>query len=101
MSHPEVSDIDQEDTSTMEESKLNTPDDEGPPERNLDIEEGKDAYRKGRFHPGYIGDIYNERYEVLCKIGYGRYSTVWLVKDLTQEYVPLYEIALTKNVNTP
>lgn len=51
-----------------------------------DIEEGKDAYRLGGFHPVYIGDVYNERYEILRKIGYGQYSTVWLVKDLTLEY---------------
>lgn len=47
-----------------------------------DEEEGKAAYRPGGFHPVYIGDIFNDRYEVLNKIGYGGYSTVWLVKDL-------------------
>lgn len=47
-----------------------------------DIEEGRDAYRKGGFHPVYIGDVYANKYEVMRKIGYGRYSTVWLVKDL-------------------
>ncbi|KAL4783991.1 kinase-like domain-containing protein [Aspergillus varians] len=33
------------------------------------------------FHPVHLGDVYNGRYEVLRKLGYGRYSTVWLVKD--------------------
>ncbi|KAL7789763.1 kinase-like domain-containing protein [Trichoderma afarasin] len=47
-----------------------------------DEEEGKGAYRPGGFHPVYIGDIFNDRYKVLNKIGYGLYSTVWLVKDL-------------------
>ncbi|KAL6696969.1 kinase-like domain-containing protein [Trichoderma pleuroticola] len=47
-----------------------------------DIEEGKAAYRPGGFHPVYIGDIFNDRYKILNKIGYGVYSTVWLVKDL-------------------
>ncbi|KAJ0158040.1 Serine/threonine-protein kinase SRPK [Colletotrichum tanaceti] len=46
-----------------------------------DIEEGRDAYRPGGFHPVYIGDIYRGRYEVLNKIGYGAYSTVWLADD--------------------
>lgn len=46
------------------------------------IEEGKAAYQPGGFHPVYIGDIFNDRYKVLNKIGYGQYSTVWLVKDL-------------------
>ncbi|KAI8946735.1 serine/threonine protein kinase [Xylaria longipes] len=46
------------------------------------IEEGNDAYRLGGFHPVYIGDVYNARYKILNKIGYGTYSTVWLVEDL-------------------
>lgn len=44
-------------------------------------EEGRDAYHRGGFHPVHLGDVYNGRYEVLRKLGYGRYSTVWLVKD--------------------
>ncbi|RSL53551.1 hypothetical protein CEP53_007715 [Fusarium sp. AF-6] len=46
------------------------------------IEEGEAAYRPGGFHPVYIGDVFSDRYKVLNKIGYGQYSTVWLVKDL-------------------
>jgi serine/threonine-protein kinase SRPK3 len=49
-----------------------------------DIEEGRDAYRPGGFHPVYIGDVYADRYKIMNKIGYGAYSTVWLVKDLTK-----------------
>lgn len=52
-----------------------------------DIEEGRNAYRPGGFHPVYIGDVYNDRYKVLNKIGYGVYSTVWLVRDLQQQCV--------------
>ncbi|KAM7198549.1 hypothetical protein V8F33_005055 [Rhypophila sp. PSN 637] len=48
------------------------------------IGEGRDSYRPGGFHPVYIGDVYAERYKVLSKIGYGVYSTVWLVRDLTK-----------------
>ncbi|KAK3331548.1 kinase-like domain-containing protein [Apodospora peruviana] len=65
------------DTSTMteqdNENRINEPE---------VIEEGKDAYRPGKFHPVYIGDVYNDRYKILNKIGYGSYSTVWLVRDL-------------------
>ncbi|KAJ5349882.1 Serine/threonine protein kinase [Penicillium brevicompactum] len=32
-----------------------------------DIEEGKDVYRAGGFHPVYIGDVYNNRDGDLCK----------------------------------
>lgn len=49
-----------------------------------DIDEGRDAYRPGGFHPVYIGNVYADRYRVLNKIGYGVYSTVWLVEDLTK-----------------
>lgn len=49
---------------------------------NSDIEEGTQAYRPGGFHPVYIGDVFKDRYKVLNKIGYGVYSTVWLVRDL-------------------
>lgn len=48
------------------------------------IEEGRDAYHPGGFHPVYIGDVYVNKYEVMSKIGYGGYSTVWLVKDLSK-----------------
>ncbi|AEO68227.1 uncharacterized protein THITE_2117654 [Thermothielavioides terrestris NRRL 8126] len=49
-----------------------------------DIEEGSRAYRPGGFHPVYIGDVYASRYKILNKIGYGAYSTVWLVRDLSK-----------------
>ncbi|KAM0250022.1 hypothetical protein ACHAQJ_008791 [Trichoderma viride] len=47
-----------------------------------DIEEGRRRYKPGGFHPVYIGDVFNNRFKVLNKIGYGQYSTVWLVRDL-------------------
>ena len=29
-----------------------------------------------------IGEVYADRYKVLCKMGWGQYSTVWLTRDL-------------------
>ncbi|KAE8347539.1 hypothetical protein BDV24DRAFT_147009 [Aspergillus arachidicola] len=52
------------------------------PREATDIEEGRQVYRQGGFHPVYIGDVFEDRYKVLNKIGYGVYSTVWLVRDL-------------------
>ncbi|KFA79084.1 hypothetical protein S40288_07043 [Stachybotrys chartarum IBT 40288] len=52
------------------------------------VEEGAERYCPGDFHPVYVGDIYNGRYEVLNKIGYGMYSTVWLVRDLQNDGTP-------------
>ena len=39
-------------------------------------------YRRGGYHPIRIGDVIHNRYRVINKLGYGAYSTVWLVKDL-------------------
>lgn len=47
------------------------------------MEEGSGAYKPGHFHPVYIGDIFNEKYLVLNKLGYGLYSTVWLVREIS------------------
>jgi serine/threonine-protein kinase SRPK3 len=48
-----------------------------------------DAYTYGNFHPVCIGQLYGqpyqERYLVLRKLGYGMYSTVWLVVDVHTE----------------
>lgn len=44
-------------------------------------EEGEDSYYKGGFHPVRLGDVYNGKYKVFRKLGYGRYSTVWLVRN--------------------
>jgi len=82
---------------TSEEKTVSQETEPGPPADNADdepssskseprdpddIEEGKNAYHPGGFHPVYIGDVYAERYKIISKIGYGVYSTVWLVQDL-------------------
>ncbi|GAB7354831.1 hypothetical protein MBLNU459_g5212t1 [Dothideomycetes sp. NU459] len=47
----------------------------------VDEEEGEDCYHKGGFHPVRLGDVFNQKYEVLRKLGHGCYSTVWLVRN--------------------
>ncbi|KAJ3555795.1 hypothetical protein NP233_g12125 [Leucocoprinus birnbaumii] len=45
-------------------------------------EESLARYCQGGYHPVRIGDVFaNGRYEVLRKLGYGLYSTVWLAFD--------------------
>ncbi|KAH8667361.1 kinase-like domain-containing protein [Tricladium varicosporioides] len=39
-------------------------------------------YNDGAFLPVHLGDLYNGKYRVMLKIGYGSYSTVWLAVDL-------------------
>jgi serine/threonine-protein kinase SRPK3 len=44
--------------------------------------EGEESYKKGGYHPVRIGEIYNNRYRIVCKLGWGHFSTVWLAQDM-------------------
>ncbi|XP_073841630.1 serine-arginine protein kinase at 79D isoform X6 [Musca autumnalis] len=55
-------------------------------------EEQEDAaqYCRGGYHPVVIGDIFDNRFRVVRKLGWGHFSTVWLCRDLKEEkYVAL------------
>lgn len=41
-----------------------------------------ERYRTGGYLPVHLGDIFNDRYKVMHKLGWGGYSTVWLARDL-------------------
>jgi serine/threonine protein kinase len=45
-------------------------------------DEGQDGYRKGGYHVVTIGEVYNGRYRVIAKLGWGHFSTVWLCQDM-------------------
>ena len=40
-------------------------------------------YKPGGLHPVHLGDIFNKRYRVCRKLGFGSWSTVWLARDLS------------------
>jgi hypothetical protein len=47
-------------------------------------------YCRGGYHPVVIGDVFDNRYRVVRKLGWGHFSTVWLCRDLEEEkYVAL------------
>lgn len=46
-----------------------------------DEDEGADGYRPGGYHPVKVGEVYNQRYVVIKKLGWGHFSTVWMIKD--------------------
>ncbi|CAG2119588.1 unnamed protein product, partial [Medioppia subpectinata] len=48
-----------------------------------DEQEDPNDYVKGGYHPVKIGDVFNNRYCVARKLGWGHFSTVWLSWDLT------------------
>ncbi|KAJ3434818.1 hypothetical protein M0812_01939 [Anaeramoeba flamelloides] len=45
-------------------------------------EENPEDYKKGGYHPTRVGEIFKKRYKALFKIGWGYFSTVWLVEDV-------------------
>jgi serine/threonine-protein kinase SRPK3 len=49
----------------------------------LPIEEEREPlYSTKAFYPTRIGEVLNSRYQVVGKLGYGGYSTVWLCRDV-------------------
>lgn len=50
-----------------------------------DEQEDPNDYRKGGYHPVKIGDLYNHRYHVVRKLGWGHFSTVWLCWDMKEK----------------
>ncbi|EDW86265.2 uncharacterized protein Dwil_GK17168 [Drosophila willistoni] len=49
--------------------------------QNTNGEESPSEYRVGGYHPIAIGDIFQNRYYTLRKLGWGHFSTVWLCYD--------------------
>ncbi len=47
------------------------------------FEEPPERYCPGGYHPVQLGENFNTKYQIISKLGYGVYSTVWLAKDLT------------------
>lgn len=64
--------------------------------------EDLEHYVLGGYHPVLIGDRYhNGRYEVVHKLGFGSYSTVWLARDSKQNrFVALKIIVADASANS-
>lgn len=45
-------------------------------------EENLPDYLAERYCPVQIGQVFNSRYQVVTKLGFGSSSTVWLCRDL-------------------
>lgn len=52
-----------------------------PTFEHIDEVERLDYYRPGGYHPIQLGDIFQDRYRIVHKLGYGTYSTIWLARD--------------------
>jgi hypothetical protein len=40
------------------------------------------GYKAGKFYPVRLGEVFEPRYQVVAKLGFGTASTVWLCRDL-------------------
>ncbi|CAG8364647.1 unnamed protein product [Penicillium salamii] len=81
-------------SSRLRYSSLTTPScDEAPKEPRIvynwvDGAETLEYYQPGGYHPVMIGDMLHKRYQIVDKLGYGGYSTVWLAHDTnSKQYV--------------
>uniref|UniRef100_A0A0K8U7N6 non-specific serine/threonine protein kinase n=1 Tax=Bactrocera latifrons TaxID=174628 RepID=A0A0K8U7N6_BACLA len=63
-------------SNDSEDSELNSENEE---------QELKEDYCKGGYHPVNIGDLFQGRYHVVRKLGWGHFSTVWLCWDLQEK----------------
>ena len=46
-----------------------------------DDSEPSKYYRPGGYHPTQVNEEFHSRYKAIEKIGWGRFSTVWKIKD--------------------
>ncbi|KAJ5551643.1 hypothetical protein N7535_000412 [Penicillium sp. DV-2018c] len=62
-------------------------------------EESIPNYEPGNFYPVRIGEVFNRRYQVAGKLGYGSSATVWLCRDLLDHrYIALKIYTASKTV---
>ncbi|KAL3422803.1 hypothetical protein PVAG01_04550 [Phlyctema vagabunda] len=47
-------------------------------------EETLGSYEADRYYPVHIGELFENRYQVIGKLGFGSQSTVWLCRDLVK-----------------
>ena len=54
-------------------------------------EETLNGYQSRHYYPVRLGDVFNDRYKVIGKLGFGSASTVWLCRDVQKQsdYVAL------------
>ncbi|PNP79326.1 hypothetical protein FNYG_07402 [Fusarium nygamai] len=60
-----------------------------------------EAYHPGGYHPVHLGDVIQERYRVIRKLGWGQFSTVWLAVGMQMNrYVSLKITLATQKRDT-
>ncbi|KAF2807179.1 kinase-like protein [Mytilinidion resinicola] len=60
-------------------------------------EERMPHYEKSVYYPVRIGDVFQDRYRVLSKLGFGANSTVWFCRDLGQQSYVALKVCITSS----
>lgn len=60
-------------------------------------EESLDDFHTQRYYPVRIGNVFNDRYQVLAKLGFDRKSTRWLTRDLKSSKYASLKIGTRKD----
>ncbi|KAK1444478.1 hypothetical protein BgAZ_103840 [Babesia gibsoni] len=64
---------------------------------NLSESEDPESYVPGGYHPVKVGEVYDGRYRIEGKLGWGYFSTVWLAADIKRrELLLLCELLLVR-----
>ncbi|EEH11727.1 protein kinase [Histoplasma capsulatum G186AR] len=69
------------------------------PERSskeLIEEESIPSYKAEQFYPVHIGQVFESRYQVVSKLGFGTSSTVWLCRDLKEHRYLALKVCIRK-----
>jgi len=53
-----------------------------------------ESYRPGSYHPVHLGDVLQDRYRIIRKLGYGSFSTTWLAVDLRSDCLVALKITV-------
>ncbi|KAJ4523061.1 hypothetical protein HRR75_001459 [Exophiala dermatitidis] len=57
-------------------------------------EEGIPGYKAERFYPVRLGEVFESRYQVVAKLGFGTVSTVWLCRDLEENVLLTLKVCI-------
>ncbi|KAK1444487.1 protein kinase domain-containing protein [Babesia gibsoni] len=66
---------------------------------NLSESEDPESYVPGGYHPVKVGEVYDGRYRIEGKLGWGYFSTVWLAADIKRK--PLKFVAIKFQRSAP
>ena len=58
--------------------------------------ESQEDYKIGGYHPVSVGEVYNGRYLIVSKMGWGNFSTVWLAIDTISKPITYFALKFKK-----